>query len=104
VGGHLTALRRTRVGPFGLAEAATLDDLAVDLTVLPVADAARALFPVRALDAGEVVELGFGRRLPAEPGSGERPVVAAIAPDGHLVALLAERGGTARPLVVFAPS
>ncbi len=105
VGGHLTALRRTRVGPFLLADAATLDDMAEGLRLIPLADAARALFPVRNLDAGEVVELGFGRRLASEPAadSHERPVVAAVAPDGRLIALLAERDGTARPLVVFEP-
>jgi tRNA pseudouridine55 synthase len=104
VGGHLTALRRTRVGPFGLADAATLEAMAAELRVVPVADAARALFPVRAVGDDEVVELGFGRRLPAAASDGERPVVAALAADGRLIALLAERDGTARPLVVFEPS
>ncbi|WP_069629370.1 tRNA pseudouridine(55) synthase TruB, partial [Streptomyces niveus] len=42
VGGHLTALRRTRVGPYGLDEARTLDQHQERLTVMPVADAAAA--------------------------------------------------------------
>ena len=46
VGGHLTALRRTAVGPFDLAVARTLEELADDFAVLPIADAARATLPV----------------------------------------------------------
>ena len=61
VGGHLTALRRTAVGPFGLDAARTLDELADDFAVLPIADAARAAFPARDLDdAGR-------RRRPGRP-------------------------------------
>ena len=45
VGGHLTALRRTAVGPYGLAGARTLEQLADDFEVVPIADAARAAFP-----------------------------------------------------------
>ncbi|NKX49869.1 tRNA pseudouridine(55) synthase TruB [Arthrobacter deserti] len=104
VGGHLTALRRTRVGPFGIEAAATLEQLAEDLTVLDLDDAARALFPVRELDAAEALDLSHGRRIaagaPAAPGT---PPAAAFAPDGRLVALLENRGAEARPLLVFAP-
>ena len=55
VGGHLTALRRTRVGPFTLDGAATLDELADrdDPVTLPLVQAVRAAFPVRTLDAAE---------------------------------------------------
>ncbi|MGA8245645.1 MAG: tRNA pseudouridine(55) synthase TruB, partial [Nocardioides sp.] len=45
VGGHLTALRRTAVGPFSLEAARTLEELAADFTMTPIADAARAAFP-----------------------------------------------------------
>ncbi|MCG2620375.1 tRNA pseudouridine(55) synthase TruB [Arthrobacter sp. I2-34] len=104
VGGHLTALRRTRVGPFGLEAAATLDELAAELTVLELDDAARALFPVRELDAAEALELSHGRRIAAgEPAAPGTPPTAAFAPDGRLVALLENRGAQARPLLVFAP-
>lgn len=44
VGGHLTALRRTRVGPYGLDAARTLDQLQEELTVMPVAEAAAVAF------------------------------------------------------------
>ncbi|MFD1213576.1 tRNA pseudouridine(55) synthase TruB [Arthrobacter sp. GCM10027362] len=104
VGGHLTALRRTRVGPFGIEAAATLEELAEDLAVLDLDDAARALFPVRELDAAEALDLSHGRRIAAgqqaAPGT---PPAAAFAPDGRLVALLENRGVHAKPLLVFAP-
>lgn len=102
VGGHLTALRRTRVGPFTLDTASTLEQLERELTVLPMATAARAAFTVRAVTSAEAVELGFGRRL-AATGQGPGPV-AAIDPTGRLVALLADVGDQARPVLVLAPA
>ena len=102
VGGHLTALRRTRVGPYGLDRCRTLDELAADLALLPAADAARAAFPVRELTADEATALSYGKRL-ASAGDVDGPV-AALGPDGTLVALLTERSGTARPLLVLAPA
>jgi len=106
VGGHLTALRRTRVGPYGLDGARTLEELAASFTVLPVADAARAAFPVRELDDDEARRLGHGMRVaaadpPAADGAGP---VAAFAPDGTLVALITEQGGSARAVLVLAPA
>ena len=65
VGGHLTALRRTRVGPFTLAQAQTLDALAEldDPVTLPLADAVRAAMPVRQLDDDEARALSYGKSL-----------------------------------------
>jgi tRNA pseudouridine55 synthase len=100
VGGSLTALRRTRVGPYGLAHARTLDQLAERFGVLPVAEAARLAFPARELSDDEARRLAHGIRLPAV-GLGPRPT-AAFAPDGTLVAVIAEEGPLARPLVVLA--
>jgi len=98
VGGHLTALRRTRVGPFGLDGARTLAELETDFGYVPLADAARATFPARELTEADVRTLRFGQRL--EPtGSGEQPV-AAFGPDGELVALLHDEAGLARSLLV----
>jgi tRNA pseudouridine55 synthase len=99
VGGHLTALRRTRVGPYGLDGARTLEELDGRFTVLPLAEAARAAFPVRELSAQEAQRLSHGQRL-AAVGLGEAPV-AAFAPDGTLVALVTEVGPTAKPLLVL---
>lgn len=101
VGGHLTALRRTRVGPFGLDLARTLDALENDFAVVLLEDAARRAFPARELTDDEALRLSHGQRLKAA-GEGPGPV-AAFAPDGRLVALVEESGPTARPLVVLAP-
>jgi tRNA pseudouridine55 synthase len=101
VGGHLTALRRTRVGPFTLDGAHTLEQLAEldDPVTLPLPDAVRRTMPVRPVEDAEARELSFGR--PLEP-RGIEGVHAALAPDGSVVALLRELDGTARPVLVFA--
>jgi tRNA pseudouridine55 synthase len=100
VGGHLTALRRTRVGPFTLAQARTLDELAelADPVTLPLPDAVRLAMPVRDIDAAEARELSFGRTLAARGVAGTH---AALAPDGTVAALLVEDGERARPVLVF---
>ena len=104
-GGHLTRLRRTRVGGYGLEAAKTLEQLAERFEVMPLAQAAAAAFPRRDLSADEARRLAHGGRLAPGPHAEtkDRPT-AAYAPDGTLVALLAEQGGQARPLVVFAGS
>jgi tRNA pseudouridine55 synthase len=100
VGGHLTALRRTRVGPYQIGQARTLDELAERLDLTSLADAAAAAFPRRDLTPDEARLLGHGGKLPAL-GTGPDPV-AAFGPDGSLIALLTEDGDRARSLAVFA--
>ena len=108
-GGHLTRLRRTRVGGYGLEGARTLEHLAERFEVLPLAQAASAAFPRRDLSADEARRLAHGGRLAPEGhperhrATREHPT-AAYAPDGSLVALLTEQDGQARPLVVFGGS
>jgi tRNA pseudouridine55 synthase len=109
--GHLTALRRTRVGGYGLPDARTLEEMAAQadddgvLSTTPLADAARATFAVRDLTQDEARALGYGQWV-APSGSGG--TVAAIAPDGSLVALLEDtsrRGERlAKPVLVLAPA
>ena len=103
VGGHLTALRRTRVGPFPIELARTLDELATldDPVTLPLTEAVRAAFPVREIDDAETRELSFGR--PLQP-VGIDGVHGAFAQDGTVIALLREADGAARPVLVFAPA
>ena len=101
VGGHLTALRRTRVGPFELAAARTLEQLDEHLEVLPLDRAVAASFPRRELTADEAVALSYGKRL--EP-TGDTGLHGAFAPDGRCIALLEDADGAARPTVVFAPA
>ena len=99
VGGHLVALRRTAVGPFDLSVAHTLEDLAEHPSVLPIADAARATFPVVELDEEAAAHVRVGRALDlALPGPGEH---ALFAPDGTFLALYEPSGGGARAVAVF---
>jgi tRNA pseudouridine55 synthase len=100
VGGHLTALRRTRVGPYLASQARTLDQLTAELGIIPLAVAAAAAFPRRDLTPEQASSVAHGARLEAT-GTGEQPV-AAFAPDGTLIALLTDAEGRARPLAVFA--
>jgi tRNA pseudouridine55 synthase len=103
VGGHLTALRRTFVGGFSLAEAVTLEQLAERapaVVTLPLAEAARRSFPHREASAEQARVLGHGGRLP--PAGIEGPY-AVFAPSGELVAIVSEQAGRAQPEVVFAP-
>ena len=97
--GHLTRLRRTRVGPYELGSAHTLAELESGFVVMPVAAAARAAFASRELSDDEARRLAHGQRLAASE-LGPKPV-AAFAPDGSLVALIADAGETARPLIVL---
>jgi tRNA pseudouridine55 synthase len=111
VGGHLTALRRTRVGPYVASQARTVDELirsveearaagqAGDVEMIPLATAAAAAFPRRDLTDAQARALAHGARLDAT-GMGDGPV-AAFAPDGSLVALLTDEDGRARSLAVF---
>ena len=114
-GGHLTALRRTRVGRFDLSAATPLDELVArvergqhgergdeeGVPIIALAEAARAQLPVHEVTAAEAVKLGHGQRIPS--AAVRAKAVAAIDPDGRLIAVLDETGSTARARVVFAP-
>jgi tRNA pseudouridine55 synthase len=99
-GGHLTALRRTRVGPFTLAEAQDLEASAV--AVEPISAVARRCFPVLDLTAEQAVAVRFGRRLPDTGLPGERTAV--FDPDGEFLALYRPEAGDAVPEAVFVGS
>lgn len=103
-GGHLTALRRTAVGPYRLDQAQTLPDLSERIRVTPLAQAAAAAFPAVDLSADDARRLAHGARI-AVPASVTLPPgapAAAFAPDGALVALVTEDSGRLRSLAVFA--
>ncbi|MBF6230101.1 tRNA pseudouridine(55) synthase TruB [Nocardia farcinica] len=101
VGGHLTALRRTRVGPFTLDHARTLDALADEPRLnLDMDEAVRIAFPHRAIDAREAESLRDGRWL--DP-VGIPGVYAALTADGTAIALLEEKGKRASPVFVVRP-
>ncbi|WP_411284097.1 tRNA pseudouridine(55) synthase TruB [Lapillicoccus sp.] len=123
VGGHLTALRRTRVGRFDIVDAHDLESLASGnsaamatqlpdataaageapgIPLVPMGEAARAQFVVHEVTADEARAIGYGQRI-ASARMGE-PVVAAVGPGGLLVAMLDESAPLARAHVVFQPS
>jgi tRNA pseudouridine55 synthase len=102
VGGHLTDLRRTQVGPFGLRTARTLDQLTEHAELsLSMDEAVSLAFPRRDVGDDEAAALAHGQRLPLAGLPGTYGV---FAPDGHVVALAKDEETHATPLVVLAPA
>lgn len=105
VGGHVTRLRRDRVGDLRLDQARPLTDLEETvergwpLPLLPLAEAAASRLPTRPLDTAESEHLRHGRRLASRPEG--RDAVAAIGPGDDLVAVIDESRPTVRSHVVF---
>jgi len=102
VGGHLTALRRTTVGPFDVEDALDVDDIAAD-KLMSLADVARQVMPSVNVTAAQTVELGHGKTifLEAPGGVGKDAPVAAVDPTGRLVAIVSIESGRSRILVGF---
>ncbi len=100
VGGHLSALRRTRVAGFSIDQAITFEALkGQDFKALDLSDVARQTFKVRELALDEVAELSFGRPLTLNASD---EIFAALSPDNRLIALLKNEIGKAKPIAVFA--
>lgn len=111
VGGHLTSLRRTEVGPFSVEHAVTTEQLggaeigAHDL--LEPSDVAARLFPVLMLTEGQEIDLGHGKRLDLierqtlSDGASEAALAAAVAPSGRLVGLIEVKRGRTRVVTNF---
>lgn len=124
VGGHLTALRRTRVGGFDISEARTLDhygsvvDAGETLPRISLTDAACAVLPVVVVTDAQAAALSYGNFIddPRTSGAGEAaaPVVVAGAtavavanagtPGAQAIAVVERRGQRLKPTVVFAPA
>jgi tRNA pseudouridine55 synthase len=102
VGGHLTALRRTRVGRFGLDQARSIADLAERPELnLTLDEACLLMFPRRDLTAEEARAASNGRSLSA---AGIDGVYAASDADGRVIALLRDEGPATKSVVVIHPS
>ena len=102
VGGHLSALRRTRVAGFTTSGAASIAGLKNgEFTTLDLADVARVTFPVREIALDEKLELSFGRTLAQNPTEG---IYAGISSSNELIALLSNVEGKSKPIAVFAPA
>jgi tRNA pseudouridine55 synthase len=98
VGAHLTALRRTRSGGFGVDSAMTLDELSAAFTVTPLSEAVAASFPRIDVDADTRQRLVYGQPV-SLPVDG-RPT-GVFGPDGEVVALVARTGDRMKSLAVF---
>ena len=106
VGGHLTALRRTQVGPFGLRSARTLEQLTENPELSLDLDTSVAMaFPRRDVTSREATAVAHGQRLSAAGLPGTYGV---FDPEGHVIALARDEGsgqtGHANPLVVLSPA
>jgi tRNA pseudouridine55 synthase len=98
VGGHITALRRTRVGNFDVSQASNLEQLD-NLKLIPLIDAARDLFPVIELEDSDVTDLVHGKRLLGRALAAG--LVAGRSPEGELVAVLESANKDLKSVVVF---
>ena len=132
-GAHLTALRRTGVGPFDVGQASTLIELSEQVetdavtpdprgaATVPLEEVARRCFERLALTEPEACGLRHGQPLDAavleraeapegrlgevaSKGISRQRVVAGFAPDGRLVAMLRHQGSRARPVLVLDPA
>ncbi|WP_234808427.1 tRNA pseudouridine(55) synthase TruB [Mycolicibacter arupensis] len=102
VGGHLTALRRTRAGSFGLDQARTLDELGERPALsYSLDDACLQTFPRRDLNVDEALDVSHGR--PLAP-AGIDGIYAATDADGRVIALLEDSGRRTKSAVVIRPA
>lgn len=96
IGGHLTALRRTRIGEFDLATAFDFSD-GSPLTIIDLAEAAQTSLPFREISTQEEIDLRFGKRI---SGAADRPT--AVLASGELVAVVEPADpNSLKSLVVF---
>lgn len=98
VGGHITALRRTRVGHFDVTDANSIEELG-ELRLTELATAAKQLFPVVQLTESEVTDLIHGKRISAK--SEVTGLAAGLSMSGKLVAVLESVKTDLKSVVVF---
>lgn len=102
VGGHLTALRRTAVGPFTLEHARTMDEVTAEPGLsLGIDDAAKLCFPLRDISDDEAESISQGRWL--EP-VGRKGIYTVVDPSGQAIALVQEKGRRASSVMVVRPA
>jgi tRNA pseudouridine55 synthase len=93
-GAHLTALRRTAIGPYAVDDAVALDDAGDPLPI----EAAVSHLPRLELDAEEAIAASHGRPLGPAGLSGPYGV---FGPDEHLIGVYEDDGPRARPQVIL---
>jgi len=97
VGGHLTALRRTRVGGYSIDQASALPEVGDSLNLISSFEAAQA-FPIVELSEQEVIDLRHGKRI-SNPNSLTGDIAGVH--QGHLIAMLVPAGKQLKSSVVF---
>ena len=101
VGGHLTGLRRTRIGGFHVTDALDIADVAAPPALLGPADVARRVFPSVELTLEQAVDLSHGKKI-AIPGQLDSTgPIAAVGPEDRLVGLIAVKSGVSRVILNF---
>ena len=98
VGGHIIALRRTKVGSFDVSDANSITDLE-NIKLTPLAIAASDLFPTVSLRADQITDLVHGKRLSDVSTTGS--LIAGLSGSGKLVAVLEPAGSGLKSVVVF---
>lgn len=92
VGGHLTALRRTHVGPFAVNDAAAVDDEIGSAPTLDPAAVATHILGRLDVTADEARDLRHGKKLIGAAERASSYPIAAVGPDGVLVGIVDKRG------------
>lgn len=101
VGGHLTALRRTRIGGFHVTDALDIYDVASPPVLLGPAEVARRVFSAIDLNLEQAIDLSHGKKIDlAGVGDSKNPV-AAIGPEDRLVGLITVKAGVSRVILNF---
>ncbi|MEY4451491.1 MAG: hypothetical protein RLZZ380_612 [Actinomycetota bacterium] len=97
IGGHLTALRRTRVGGYSIEQASSLPEPGDELKIISSFEASKA-FPTLELSEQDVIDLRHGKRLVNVRGlTGD---IAAVYGE-QLIAILVPAGKQLKSSVVF---
>ncbi|MGA1468728.1 MAG: tRNA pseudouridine(55) synthase TruB [Aquiluna sp.] len=93
VGGHLTALRRTRIGAFEVSNAS---DIAQEPTLVTNVEVLKMLMPEVAISPQQEIDLRHGKRLALEIAG-----MSCATANGRLVAVIEPAGSEAKSAVVF---
>lgn len=100
VGGHLTALRRTKINNYAVDDAQQIDGLTREaLKLMPMVAAAESAFEIHTLSDQEVIDIRHGKRIASQGLTGS--AIAAVN-KGELVAMLESAGQQLKSTVVFA--
>jgi len=93
VGGHLTALRRTRIGAFDISNAS---DISQEPTLVTNVEVLKTLMPEVAISPQQEIDLRHGKRLALEIAG-----MSCATANGRLVAVIEPVGSDAKSSVVF---